>query len=869
MPKLQLILSLNKRFTHDHNEIFLHESMNLVEDVRISGRISELRSHAGGVNVLHCLAQTQKLHYFYNGTSERTTDLSTRLSADYEHHRALPYDVLLRRAQDNNPGVDVNSPAAKRADRLWLWSQQHKVEDEEDFQSGLGYLMEAEKLVNIYCPSFYHIYRSIIDLLRESYFSTLRLERLDKAIAYTQKATEATSVSPTQRAIFLGDFGLHCMLRYDRERRLQDLEIALPAYREAVRLYPKGDSKKAILLDQLSNVLHSYYVCIRKSTKHGSAIKYLEEAVLYGQQSVDIERSNSNLIHLANKFDQLFNATGGIKDEYLNKAADLACEAASSKDLQPYEQGVILTSMGRIFARKFYKSPSYTFEGVRHKSDIEFAIQSLLECAQSPVVQPLEKIRAAREVGVILYDLHRYEEAWDCLREAVGHIPSAAGVYYNPEEQQHIISQLSGLGSEACSAGLAAGTHPLRALYVLEQARGILTTNLHGGSGELDDLKRKAPDLYKKFRNLQQQVMQPSEQYVKLVDPLDLSQKAWTDPRERAIRDLDGVVKSIRESVPGFSKFLTMLQPSQITELSDEDYIVVLNTSIFRTDAIVIKNGLVDAIRLSALEPISVGGRRSQIVDHLFKSPLKSIHNSSIDAHVRNQTLTRMLKMIWRFIVEPICNGLGLKEHIATRNCPFPPRVLWIPTGIFAQVPLHAAGDYSNGSLEDSATAKITSSYIASFRMLQHVRSRSRSIQTAGNKGVVVSMTSKSWASLPAGIRKYFLPSTDIEAAGVMNAARFIEWAQMPRAVKTQLLDVLPSCNYLHVNSHAETNVVDPSLSHLVLLDEAATESEPVIAKLSVKEMSSTVADKSILAFLAACSTAWISARYCFALASL
>ncbi|KAL6693338.1 hypothetical protein J3F84DRAFT_396268 [Trichoderma pleuroticola] len=664
--------------------------------------------------------QTRKLHYFYNGTNERTPDLSTRVFADYKHHREMPYDVLLRRAQDNNPSVDINSPEAKRADRLWLWSQQHKVEDEEDFQSGLGYLMEAEKLVNIFCPSFYHIYR------------TLRLERLDKAIAYTKKATEATSVSPTQRAIFFSDLGLHY------------LEILLSAHREV----------KAILLDQLSN-----------SAKHAPVIEYFEEAVLYGQQSVDIERSSYNLINPANKFDHLSNAMGDINEEYINKAADLACEAA------------VLTSMGKIFARKFYK----------HTSDVELALQCLLKCAQSPVVQPLEKIKAAREAG----------EAWDCLREAVGHIPSAAGVYYNPEEQQHLISQLSGLGSEACSAGLAAGTHPLQALYVLEQARGILTTNLHGGSGELDDLKCKAPDLYKKFRKLQQQVMQPSEQYVKLVDPLDLSQKAWIDPRERAIRDLEGVVKSIRES------------PRQMTELSDEDYIVVLNTSIFRTDAIIMKNGL----------PISVGGSRSQLVDHFFKSPLKIIHNSSIDAH--------------RFIVEPIYNGLGLKEHISTRN--------WI----FAQVPLHAAGDYSNGNLEDSATTRITSSYIASFRMLQHVRSRSRSIQTAGNKGVVVSMTSKSWASLP----------TDTEAAGVMNAAQFIDWAQMPRAVKVQLLDVLPSCNYLHVNSHAEINVVDPSLSNLVLLDEAATESEPVIARLSVKEMSSTVADKSILAFLTACST--------------
>ncbi|KAJ5455720.1 uncharacterized protein N7458_003984 [Penicillium daleae] len=860
LPKIQLMLSLNKRFTHDHNEIFLHESMSLFNDVTDAGNLSELLSHAGDANLVTCLAQTQKLRYFYMGSSKKApVDLDSRLFADREHHMAMPFDVRLRRAKDINPGVDVNSPDAKRADRLWRWSQRHKVEDEEDFQSALGYLMEAEKLVDIYCPSFCHIYHSIVGLLRESYLSTLRLERLDKAIAYTQKATEAKVASPTQRAIYLSDLGLHCMLRYNRQARLQDLETALSAHREAVRLYPTRDSSKAVLLDQLSNALHSYYLRTRNSAKyHDPAIKYLEEAVLYGQQSVDIERRSFNLVNLAQKFDQLFDATGDIEEEYIKKAADLVSAAAKLKDLSPDEQGPVLKTLGRIVARKYHKSPSHVLlQRDRDSSDIEFALQTLLMCAESPAIQPLERIRAAREAGAILYDLRRYEDAWDCLREAVGNIPSASAVHFDPEGQQYIISQLSGLGSEACSAGLTAGAPPLKALYVLEQARGILTTNLRGGSGELDDLKCKAPNLYEEFRNFQQQVMRPSEQQVQLVDPLDLSQKPWTDPRMSAIEELDRVVKSIRETVPGFRNFLTKLEPHHITELSDEDYITVLNTSIFRTDAIVLKRGRVGVIPLYCLEPMSISGRRLQMAEHTFKPLLKSIHNQSIEPHVRNHDLTRMLELAWVFIVEPICSGLGLKEHIPTPDCPFAPRVLWIPTGIFAQIPLHAAGNYSSGILTDSATARITSSYIASFRMLQHVRSRSRGIQTAGNNGVVLSTASKSWASLPKGIRKYFLPSADVEAAGVTDAARFIQWAQMPRAVKAQLLDVLPSCNYLHVNSHAETDVADPSRSHLILLDEAATESEPVIARLSVKEISSAVADKSILAFLAACSTAY------------
>ncbi|KAI2826557.1 hypothetical protein CBS147343_11001 [Aspergillus niger] len=863
LPKIQLMLSLNKRFTHDHNEIFLHESMSLLNDVYDAGDLRKVLSHAGDANLVMCLAQTQKLHYFYMGSSKKApVDLDSRLSADREHHSAMPFEVRLSRAKDISPGVDVNSPDAKRADRLWLWSQQYKVEDEEDFHSSLGYLMEAEKLVDIYCPSFCHIYHSIVGLLRESYLSTLKLERLDQAIAYAQKATEAKVASPAQRAIFLSDLGLHCKLRYDRKARPQDLETALSAHREAVRLYPTRDSSKAVLLDQLSNSLHSCYLSTRKSAmwlkSHDPAIEHLKEAVLYGRESVEIERKSFNLVNLAQKLDQLFDATGDIKEEYINEAADLASEAAKLKDLSPDEQGPVLQTLGRIFARKYHKSPSYILlQKDRDSSDIEFALQALLMCAKSPVIQPLERIRAARAAGVILYDLRRYEDAWDCLREAVQNIPSASAVHFDREGQQYIISQLSGLGSEACSAGLTAGAPPLKALFVLEQARGILTTNLRGGSGELDDLKCKAPNLYEEFRNFQQQVMRPSEQQVQLVDPLDLSQKPWTDPRMRAIEKLDGVVKLIRETVPGFCDFLTTLEPHHITELSDEDYITVLNTSIFRTDAIVLKRGLVDVIPFYGLLPMSINGHRSQMVERIAKPLLKSIHNQRIEPHVRNHYLTRLLKFAWDSIVAPICSRLGLKEHNPTPDCPFAPRVLWIPTGIFAQIPLHAAGDYSSGNLTDSATARMTSSYIASFRMLQHVRSRSRGIQTAGNKGVVVSTASKSWASLPKGIRKYFLPSADVEAAGVTDAARFIQWVQMPRAVKAQLLDVLPSCNYLHVDSHAETDADDPSRSHLILLDETSTESEPVIARLSVKEISSTVADKSILAFLAACSTAY------------
>lgn len=674
MPKIQLMLSLNKRFMHDHNEIFLHESMSLFNDVIDVGNASELLSHYDDANLMRCLAQTQKLQYLYIGTSKQApVDLDTRLSADREHHSAMPFDVRLRRAKDVSPGVDVNSPDAKRADRLWLWSQRHKVEDEEDFQDALGHLMEAEKLVDIYCPSFCHIYHSIVGLLRESYFSTLRLERLDKAIAYTRKATEANVASPTQRAIFLSNLGLHCMLRYDRQPGPQDLETALSAHREAVRLYPTRDSSKAVLLDQLSNALHSYYLRTRKSAKYYSAnyndpaIKYLEEAVLYGQQSVDIERRSFNLVNLAQKFDQLFDATGDITEEYINKAADLASEAAKLKDLSPDEQGPVLTTLGRIVARKYHKSPSHILlQRDRDSSDIEFALQTLLKCAESPVVQPLERIKAAREAGAISYDFRRYEDAWDCLREAVENIPSASAVQFDPEGQQYIISQLSGLGSEACSAGLTAGVPPLKALYVLEKARGILTTNLRGGSGELDDLKCKAPNLYEEFRNFQQEVMRPSEQQVQLVYPLGLSQKPWTDPRMSAIEGLDRVVKLIRETVPGFRNFLTKLEPHHITELSDEDYITVLNTSIFRTDAIVLKRGRVGVIPLYSLEPMSINGHRSQRVEQIFKPLLEYIHNQSIPHHVRNHYLTRMLEFAWVFIVGDICRGLGLKEHIPT-----------------------------------------------------------------------------------------------------------------------------------------------------------------------------------------------------------
>jgi hypothetical protein len=76
-----------------------------------------------------------------------------------------------------------------------------------------------------------------------------------------------------------------------------------------------------------------------------------------------------------------------------------------------------------------------------------------------------------------------------------------------------------------------------------------------------------------------------------------------------------------------------------------------------------------------------------------------------------------LLEWLWDAICRPSLDALGLKDPISDDNWP---RVWWVPTRLFNQLPLRAAGRYTQGRPTKKALDKTVLSYASSIKVLTH-----------------------------------------------------------------------------------------------------------------------------------------------------
>jgi CHAT domain-containing protein len=175
------------------------------------------------------------------------------------------------------------------------------------------------------------------------------------------------------------------------------------------------------------------------------------------------------------------------------------------------------------------------------------------------------------------------------------------------------------------------------------------------------------------------------------------------------------------------------------------------------------------------------------------------------------------------------------------------PRVVWIPTGEFTFVPIHAAGTYTNGA-RDCCADYVVSSYAPTVTALRNAQRRLRPVARLTTKillgAAATSEHVSGWAPLPsvtaevAAIRATVppgallpLPREDEEAGGAGVAA---------------VLGALPDATVLHLACHGYQDRRNPLASGFVLRDGVLTVSR--LMRVSLPD--------AFLAFLSACETA-------------
>lgn len=178
------------------------------------------------------------------------------------------------------------------------------------------------------------------------------------------------------------------------------------------------------------------------------------------------------------------------------------------------------------------------------------------------------------------------------------------------------------------------------------------------------------------------------------------------------------------------------------------------------------------------------------------------------------------------------------------------PRVIWIPTGAFAFVPVHAAGLYGEGT-RDSCADYFVSSYAPTLSGLRNAQKKLKPIPRDATKILLAAAPSPydpEWQPLPYTTHELAeidsvvprdaflcLPPEDDASNGGECGAR----------VRT-VLEELPNATILHLACHGYQDPKNPLASGFLLRDEMLT-----IAKLMPTSL-----PNAFLAFLSACETA-------------
>ncbi|KAJ7110931.1 CHAT domain-containing protein [Mycena epipterygia] len=680
------------------------------------------------------------------------------------------------------------------------------------------------------------------------------IQDLDEAVKLQQEALTLIPVSHVNHGDILRSLASELLTRYHHKNDPQDIDDAIQMNRDGLQFLPQEHPAYGHALSQLGTALATRF------NQRGDS-QAIDEAVNLHRRALAILPSTDVLNALSGALLDQAKSKNLARKEILEEALGLQRKALQLVSPRNINRGNILCNLAHVLILSHEETPNDDY--------FNEAFSFLQDASTYNSSPPLARFRAAC-IWAEQASRHQHFSAISAYQTAIGHLPQVAALHLDLESRRQSIST-----ADCVKLVSSAGTYAISlneyaiAVEFLETSRSVFWSqalHLHAPLDRLRHVKPSGPQLAARVAELSKELQGAAFRNTTR-DPLnDTNQKIVLMEAEgarcrRLNQEWEDTIQSVR-NLAGFQDFMRPKDIVALRQAAVHGPIVILIAGKDSSHALVVRAS--QEVQCVSLPEVSLASVKIYVrlvraltgSECSFRALVATLPRGQQDLETRlyvtarlfgrreghdnrnpNDIFRTLLRDLWLCIVQPVFVALGLKKS------PTPHRLWWCPTGLFAFLPIHAAGLY--GALgADCVSDYIISSYTPTLTPLLDALYRT----TTPFKMTAVIQPQSDFSPLPAtrqeleNIRKK-VPAKWLTALG-----------DITDATVDQALSHLLKSSIVHFACHGRQDPANPLNSGLVLSDGRLKVSEIIRSRGGAED--TDLGKRMSLAFLSACETA-------------
>ena len=821
-----------------------------------------------------------ELLVWYRSTAESTIfDVVSRcyaaVAGHYETDPRLPLETLIGQgiafsaryeALGDQADIDAAMSHFKRCSRqtpigselhlladlniaVCLVTRYQHVSDLQDLSSAMAILDEVTGQVGSDWPGRPTLLKALADVLHQRYLREGRVGDINQARALLREAVTLTPPDAAERPLRLVSLGVVSRTRFLNLGEIADLETAIDSLRSAATALYERDPSRVLALTSLATALIDRHglsgpyepdsadlddavEAAETAAREGSAnplrkfvlLTNLGQAVdaraLAAGAAADYERSVSisedalgiggglgaNYAALAHhalgvSLHHRFTAVGDWAD--LDRAIDEIQRALDGLAADSPRRASWLRSLGMAYYDRWVHH-------VRAEDVTSGVVALRSSCELGLAAEPRAALEAAKRWGTWASE----RKAWPEAAEAFGQAIEAIGLLFRAQQarahKELWLTRAQGIPARAGYAMAKAGNLEAAVLAVETGQATLAAETLNTGELELEFLSAQRPDLARRYRAAAAAIT------AAIADPHSANPTTFDpDAIGRAREELAEVIREIRH-VDGFRYFRAETSIGDLVRQAPLLYLAYVDETGY---ALLVDRDGTLGFRL--LPQLSAGVVESRLM-----------------AYFTAYYGRRQNPQEWLSELDDLTVWLG-QAIFAPLLADLHDRVVLIPSGHLAALPLHAALTTNIAGTRHYIMGDIRFTYTASARVLAASRRRlaNRTTDDTLGSALVVANPTRAGRPLPNAAREANAVAESFETALILTGAQ---------ATRARVLDEVPRHDILHFACHGNADIVNPLDSGLTLADgEHFTVDDVLRIRLDVR-----------LAVFSACETA-------------